>query len=419
MASNTIKVLTAISKEISRRYDVRADVINSFNRQYAKPMKAWGSNSGASVQIKTPQKVTGTASTTLNIQDLGENSVTLTVNNPYHVGLGFTQAELTQDLLNPNNMKMFADDYLDAAIDDVLAYTQTQFATYISQQTFNSVGTPGTGPTTITPVTQARARLNNNRAPRQNRTFLLDPDNAALLNAGQSGLFHSGDAIASNYKDGALSPSHGFVFKESPDMVEHTNGSQDGNYVVNSAGTITGSTLTVKTGTGTIKAGDIFTIGSGANGLYAVDPVSGQSKGYLQQFVCTSDYAGGAGDVSISPPITTSGAYKTVNQAIGGDWALTFVGSASTAYGRGVAAHRDAFTFATAELADIGVTYEVPIITGGAGDGYSRDGGANPGVYMKLTMDGDITNLRSVARLDILFGYTKLVPEWAVAIQGA
>lgn len=414
MSTNTLEVMTAISKEISRRFDVKADVLNSFNRQYDKPHTAYGSNSGSSIKVKLPQRLTGTASATLNIQNVVEKTTTITTNNDYHVGLGFTAAELTQDLLNPRNMKLFADDFLEAAIDDIIAYEQTQFATYMKSQVWNSVGTPGTGPTTLQVVTQARARLNNARAPRSNRVFLLDPDNAALLNNGQNAIFNPSAAISQNYEQGSLSPALGFMFKESPDMVAHTTGSEDGNYVVNGASQ-TGSSLAINTGTGTLTAGDIFTIAD----VYAVDPVSGTAKKYLQQFVVTSAYAGGAGSVSIAPSIDATGAYKTVSALPANGAAITVVGTASTQYGRGIAAHRDSFIYTTAELADIGVKYEIPIITGGAGDGYSRDGGPQKGIYMKLYMDGDITNRRAVARLDIRSGRGTLMPDWATAIQGA
>jgi len=87
-------------------------------------------------------------------------------------------------------------------------------------------------------------------------------------------------------------------------------------------------------------------------------------------------------------------------------------------FGAGLAFHRDSFVFGTAMLADIGVKYEVPIITGGAGEGYSRGSGASQGVHMKLYMDGDITNRRSVARLDMRYGYAALLPEWSTIVAG-
>jgi len=414
MSTNTIKVLDAVSKEISRRFDMRADVINAVNRQYDKPHKAFGSNSGSSIQIKQPQRVRGTASATLEIQDVVEKTSVLPVATDYHVGMAFTASSLTQDLLNPKNMKMFADDYFDAAIDDIIGKVQTDLMTYIHQNTWNSVGVAGTGPTSYLVVTQARAKLNYGRAPRTNRSFILGPNDAALLNNAQSGLFHAGDAIGKNYKDGALASSNGFIFIESPDVTSHTSGARNTAYQINGAGQ-TGSQITVDTGANAVAKGDIFTIAN----HYSVDPVTGQSSGNLQQYTVTEATSGTTTTIKIAPEIITSGAYQTVVASPADDALITFLGTASTAYPRGVAMHRDAYVLGTCELGDIGVTYEVPIITGGAGDGYSQGyTGPQKGIQMKLYMDGDITNRRSVARLDIRYGIGPLVREWSTIVQG-
>lgn len=412
MATNDVKVLTAISKEISRRFDVKADLIGSANRQYDKPHTAFGANAGSTIQIKKPQKLEATESATLNVQDLDEQTASLAVDNDIHVGLGFTAAELTQDLLNPNNMKMFADDYLESAIDNMIAKMQSNFHQFIINNTNQSVGVPGTGPTTYSVITKARAKLNNQRAPRADRCFILDPDNAALLNAGQSTLFRPGDEIGQNYKDGALSPSNGFAFKECPDIGPHTNGA-GASYAVDGASQ-TGADVTVKTGTGAVTQGTIVTFA----GCNDVDPVTGVDKGTLKQFVV------GAGatttNIPISPSIVTSGAYKTCSASPTDSGAMTILGAASGAWNQGIAMHRDAFVFGMAELKDIGVKYEVPVITGGAGTGYSRGAsGPQKGCYMKLYMDGDITNRRAVARLDARYGYASLIPDWATRVQGA
>ncbi len=196
-------------------------------------------------------------------------------------------------------------------------------------------------------------------------------------------------------------------------MGNHTNGA-DVAGTVNGAGQ-TGATLTVANLSVAPTQGSIFT----AAGCYDVDPVSGAAKGNLKQFVVGS----GATTTSlpITPSIDTSGPDKTCSASPDNSGAVAFVGSASTAYGQNFAIHRDAFVFGMAELEDIGVKYEIPIVTGGAGDGYSRGAGngAQKGCFLKMYMDGDITNRRAVARLDARYGYVALNPDWACRIQGA
>lgn len=413
MADNTLKVLTAISKEFSYRFDVKADLINSFNRQYDKPHTAFGSNSGSSIEVKLPQKLEAVESATLAVQDVEEQTGTLTVDNDIHVPLGFTAAELTQDLVNSDvKMKMFGDDFLDAAVDTLIAKMSSNFFNFIKNRTYQSVGTPGTGPNSIAVITAARAKLNNQRANRSNRCFILDPDDAALLNAAESTLFRPGDAIGANFKDGALSPSHGFAYKETPDMGQHTNGA-GASYATDGASQ-TGLNVVVKTGTGAVTEGTIVTFA----GCFDVDPVSRATKKNLKQFVVQAGAT--TTNLPVLPAIVTSGAYKTCSASPTDSGAVTILGSASTSYTQGIAAHKNSFIFGMAELSDIGVKYEVPVVTGGDGEGYSRGDaqGAQKGLFFKMYMDGDITNRRAVARLDGRYGYLDFMASWATRVQG-
>lgn len=416
MSSNTIKVLTAISKEFSYRFDTKADFLNLFNRQYDEPKGAMGTARGSSIQVKTPQQLECVKQVALDVKDVVEQTTTLTVNLPYQVPLAFTQAQLTQDLLNPNNMKMFGDDYLDAAVDVMIANIQGDLSEYIKNNTGNTIGTPGTGPNSYQIVTQARAKLNNARAPKSGRFIVCNPDDAAILNNAQNGLFHSGKAIGKNYNMGGLAPSNDFVFVESPDVTSHLNGA-GASYAVNGASQ-TGTSITVKTGTGAVTAGTKITFA----GCYEIDPLRKASLGTLKQWVVAADYTGGAGDITIKEGISTSGAYQNCSASPTDSGAMTILGTASKTISQNFAAHRDSYVVGFAKLRDIfgGKGFEIPIITGGAGTGYSQNQvGPQKGCFFKLTMDGDITNMRSVARLDALVGFAPLVPRWSTMIQGA
>ncbi len=68
-------------------------------------------------------------------------------------------------------------------------------------------------------------------------------------------------------------------------------------------------------------------------GVYAVNPETGATLSYLQQFVIKADVttnANAANDtnLTISPPIITSGAYQTVIAAPANDAAITYLGTA-------------------------------------------------------------------------------------------
>ena len=87
--------------------------------------------------------------------------------------------------------------------------------------------------------------------------------------------------------------------REHPVAVAHPR-CGDASYVVNtSTGITSGSaTIAVTAGTGTIVKGDVFTIA----GVFEAHPETKANTGRLQQFVCTADYAGGAGNVTVADP---------------------------------------------------------------------------------------------------------------------
>ena len=65
----------------------------------------------------------------------------------------------------------------------------------------------------------------------------------------------------------------------------------------------------------------------------------------MQQFVVTSVTSDGSGNatISISPSITASGQYQTVNAAPANDAAITCLGTEATAYPQNLGFHPDAF----------------------------------------------------------------------------
>ena len=191
----------------------------------------------------------------------------------------------------------------------------------------------------------------------------------------------------------------GFDFYENTLVPAHTAGAGvDDSYLVNGAAE-SGSTLTVDGGTAALKDGDVFTIA----GVFMVHPETRQSTGVLQQFVVTADYAGGAGDISISPPITASGAYQTVSNVPADNAAITFVGTASTAFQQSLAFHKSAFTFATADL----------VLPQGV-DFASRQ--SYDGISLRIIRQYDINTDAFPCRVDILYGSASLYPQLATRV---
>ena len=116
----------------------------------------------------------------------------------------------------------------------------------------------------------------------------------------------------------------------------------------------------------------------------------------------------GSGNLTaaISPAITSSGAFQTVDALPADNSALTIVGTASQQSPQGILHHRDAFTLAMADL---------PLPQGT--DMAARVSDPQLGMSIRMIRDYDITTDKFPCRLDVLFGWAALRPELACRIQ--
>jgi hypothetical protein len=162
------------------------------------------------------------------------------------------------------------------------------------------------------------------------------------------------------------------------------------------------TSVVLKTGTGAIKAGEIITFGS----VFSVHPETKVSTGILQQFVVTADFTGGAGTISVSPAMTTTGATQNISAFPQADAVVAISGTASTNYGQSMMYHKDAFTFATADL----------VMPKGV-DFAARE--VYDGVSMRVVRQYDINNDLLPCRLDVLYGYKTLRAQLATRIANS
>ena len=124
-------------------------------------------------------------------------------------------------------------------------------------------GTAGTTPfaSTLADSAQARKILDDNGAPASGRSLVIDTSaGAALRTLGQ--LTKANEAATSmTLRDGELLNLHGFSVRESAQINNATAGT-GASYLLNGALAVGATTVTVDTGSGTILAGDVVTIGS-------------------------------------------------------------------------------------------------------------------------------------------------------------
>lgn len=402
MATNTFKTLNDgdITREALRILKNANGTLRKVNRQYDDRFGATGAKNGGTLNIRLPNRysVTTGRTATTGGDNTVETSTALVVATQKHVSMGFFSSELTLSLDD------FSARYLKPAM-SVLASTISSDVCVAAQSGFtNYVGTPGTTPSSFLTYSQAGERLDWQTAPRDgNRSVILNPTAMAATVDAQKGLFHSGPKIADQYETGVMEAMTGFDFMMDQSIQTLTAGARSVAYTTHGSAPLTSGTnvMAVITGTGAMVAGDQFTL----SGVFEVNPDTKQSTGILKVFTVAAAYAGGAGNVTLSQTIYTSGPYQNVSGAIPTTTTLVFIGTLSTGYARNLAFHRDAIVLATADL-------ELPKGV----DMASR--ASMDGLSLRFVRQYDATTDNFLARFDILYGVKVVRPEWGVVVYG-
>lgn len=392
--ANSILTPTAVTREALRILHQKCSFVGSINRQYDDSFGKTGAKIGDSLKVRLPNKYTVTTGATLTTQDTTESSVTLQVATQKHVGLNFTSDDLTLDL------DSFSKRVLEPAI-SVLAAAVEADAYSMYKNVYNMVDND-TAAFSFLNVMQARQRLQEELAPAGDRYAQLSPAHNVKLINDVKGLFHDGEAIKKQYREGMVGRTGGLDFYENTHVGKHTTGTaaKSSGYLVN-GGSQTGATLTVDTGTTTFLVGDVITIA----GVNRVHPETKVDTGILQQFVVTANSGTSATSLALSPSIVTSGASQNVTGSPADNAAITKVGAgASETLDTSMVYHQDAFTIAFADL----------IMPQGVDFGAREE---MDGIAMRIVRQYDINNDKFPCRVDVLYGYKALRPELACRIH--
>jgi hypothetical protein len=374
------------------------------NRQYDDSFAVEGAKIGSTLRIRLPDRALVTDGAALQVQDDNEQFTTLSVASQKHIGVNFTTAELTMQLDD------FAERVLKPRISQLASSIDADVANSF-KSIYNSVGTPGTTPATSLVLLQAQQKLNENAAVMAPRYATVNPAANAALVEGMKGLFNPTDTISRQFKNGLMGT--GVLGYEEISMSQSIKQFSTGTFS-RTASTTVGTTVSAQgattivlsqgSATTTLKVGDVFTIGS----VFAVNPQTRESTGSLQQFVVTEDTAGVAGTftVKVSPAIyTPANALATVDSFPQSGAVVTFLGSASTQYPQNLVYHKDAITFATADL----------LLPQGV-DMASRQ--VHNGISLRVVRQYDINNDRMPCRIDVLYGYGVIRPQMACRLWG-
>lgn len=410
--ANTLATSTWVVKEVARGFLNEIQFTRNINRTYDDQYVVSGAKVGNTVKARLPQRFQATDGQALQLQNLYDQTVDITLTNQKNVGFGWSSAQKTTELddVRARYVQPAAETLANAA--DVLAWNQ------IYPDVYSAVGTPGTTISTTLSYLQAGVKLTDLATPQDGRVAVLDPLAMATLANASSTLFNPGAAISENYKKGQFGRMQLGVSEwyQSANRPSHTTGTFTASTPLVNGASQTGSSLITNgwaSGATTLKKGDIFTVA----GVYSVNPLSYQSTGRLQQFVVTADISDTSGDmtIAISPSIITSGALQTVSNSPAHQAVITVLGAtsatagtlATTASPQGLLFHPDFAAFVMADL--------VPVSAGATS---STVRSKQWGISIRMVEQYQITSDQNPSRLDILIGAATLQPRMACRLVG-
>lgn len=407
--ANTLATPSWVTKEVARGFLNEITFVRNVNRTYDDQYVQAGAKVGNTVNARLPQRFQATTGQALQLQNLYDQTVPITLTHQYNVAFGYSSAQATTELdeIRTRYIQPAAETLANAA--DVLAYDQ------VYRDVYTSVGTPGTTPSAITTYLTGGVLLTDLATPQDGRVAVLDPLAMATIAATASSLFNPSATISEAYTKGMFARAQLGIgeWYQDPNRPAHTTGSFTSSTPLTNGAGQTGSSLVTDgwaSGATFLKKGDVFTVA----GVYSVNPLSYRSTGRLQQFVVTADCNDTTGNMTIpiSPPIIPSGALQTVSNAAADGMAIVVVGSAggvlaTTVSPQSMLFHPDAFAFVMADLA-----------SPGAGARSSTVRSRQWGIAIRMVEQYQIATDQNPSRLDILIGAATVQARLACRVQG-
>ena len=381
--------------------------LKNIDRQYSDQFARTGAKIGDNLRIRLPSDFTVSSGPSLSPQSITQINTNLTVSNQEHVDIVITSADLAlkveefDDLILKPAMNRLAGQ----VASDVMSLVNTipNVSAYFSSGT--TVGTPNQRA-----LAGAKAQLLTNSATDGDMMAVMSPTSMANISSQFSGLFNPTGRISEMFDSGeVVGPAFGIQKFMNDQLVPVvTTGGNGALPTINGAGQ-TGTTLTVTAATSgaSLNVGDIITIA----GVNAVNRVTHTSTGQLRTFVVTAAYAGGTGtSLSIYPALTPLGSggadapFATVDTSPASGAQISVVLAGGQTITKNFVMKRNAFTLATVDL---------PMYDKGVVDAAREN---YDGISMRCLRTYYPQTDQLILRLDVLYGYAALRPEWACVV---
>jgi len=391
--ANTFLTPSIIAKEVAYQVHNNLVIAGRIYREFVDEYKKVGDT----VTYHKPIRyvVNDGADITAQIQDSTENSDTIVVNKRKNVAMKYSSQEKTLDI------KQYTEQHIvPAAIAIANQIDLDCLALY--KDVYNSAGTVATSPK-FQDLLNVGQKMTEFAVPVSGRDMVLNPAGENSLVFDLRNILQP-SIVSGLIKEASIGRAAKFNIFGAQNVQTHTKGDWAGVPLVAGAGQ-TGLTLNVdgfNAAGQVLSQGDVITLA----GVYAVNPITRQSTGSLQQFTLTSDIttvgaAPTTAALAISPSIITSGAYQTVTASPADNAVITIA-----------ATHPGNLAFVKEAFALVTVPLEVPESV------VFKKVINYKGISVRLIQDYDVKLDVEILRLDVLYGVKTANPELACRVYG-
>jgi hypothetical protein len=403
--SNVFKVTDLVAKESLRVAHEKLQMIGTVDRQYDASFKPTGGQAphGSTLRVKSPNQYTRRqGSRVMSVQDQNEATQTITVATQDGVDMRFNSQELIQSIDNDGAFDNLSKNYIEPAISTLVSGIEADAIAYWTKATYQVAGTAGSALTDLVAVGAARAKLNQQLAPKDGKRY-IQCDSIAMggMVNGLKGLFQDSTQIKEQYREGMMGRTAMADWYENDRMWTLQNGADVAGEI--NAGTLTSgiTTLTVDGFTAAPAVGSVFTV----EGTYDVHPETKTVFAHLKQFVVSSATTT---SITFTPALIydTTDPKQNCSGAPTDNDDITFVGLLSTNYVQQLMYHKDAYQFISAPLPIFDSAEKCMV--------KEKDG-----LSLRVWLGSDIRNDELLLRVDMLYGFAALRPEWGCRIIGA
>lgn len=411
MPGNTYLTIDMITAEAVMLFKNSNLFIMNMDTQYDDQFAIDGAKIGDTLRIRLPSDFIVNDGPAMQLQDNKQQFTSLTVSSQKNVATPYTTAERTMSIDRYSELVMAP--MVNALCGKVASTIMRGSEGGVCNLVANTDGAGNIISPTMDQFTGANAVLDDQGANMLDRRCVQDPTSDGRAVGALAGLLNPVTEISAQFRSGMMKSGLGFDrFFRDQTVIKHTTGTFNAGGTVNGGNQTTstsGGNITVNAITGTLKKGDIITF----DGVNAVNRVTKDSLGTLRQFVVTADVATLATVIPIYPgliPSTTFVAggpeqqYQTVDASPINGAQMRLVTPASSVYRKSLAYTQKAVTMASADLVMPKKAVEEAART-------SYDG-----VSMRMLTDYLPMTDQLATRLDVLFGFKYIRPEWLCVI---